>query len=370
MSEAVAATAETTTAAPASGVPRFSEGKKLALPSTVLSIAEDAAAGRVFCACMDGGVYEVALDSGARRELYRHDNFATGVHWLPDRGMLLSSGYDGRIRWYDAARQAVVRHVKAHAFWSWQSAVSPDQRMIASVTGQYQCGGYRYEPAPEREPSVRIHDTLKGDLLLSLSHVPPVESVAFSNDGRLVAAGNLMGEVRVWDVASGALEARWTTENFTGWGIIKGHYFTGGVFALAFSPDDSELYLSGMGSTRDPAAGNGKQLWEAFAWRQQPPALTATNADSAGQGLMETLRFDPSRRFFVMAGRLFNGNWNGAVYDAGTRAEQHTFKTNCRVTSSAFSADGRQLFLAGGNGQPRNKEAEGDFGVVRVFDVA
>ena len=350
--------------------PTFSEGKKLALPSTVLAIAEDAVNRRLFCSCMDGGVYEVDLDSGKRVELYRHDNFASGVHWLADRELLLSSGYDGRIIWFDYQRKKIVRYVKAHDFWSWQSAVSPDKGIIASVTGRYQCGGYRYEPAPETEPSVKIYDTVTGDLMQSLPHVPPVESVAFSNDGKFVAAGNLMGEIRVWELASGEMLSTWTTPSFTGWGIIKGHYFTGGVFGLAFSPDNKELFLTGMGTTRDPAAGNGKQLWEAFSWQDENPRLTATNADKTGQGLMETLRFHPSGEFFVMAGRLFNGNWNTAIYSSETRAELHTLKTNCRVTSSACSANGKMLFLAGGNGQPRNKEAEGDFGVVRIYEVA
>ena len=88
-----------------------------------------------------------------------------------------------------------------------------------------------------------------------------MESVTFSNDNRFVAAGNLMGEVRVWNVASGDMVSNWEDRSLHGWGIIKGHYYTGGVFSLAFVPDDSELYLSGMGTTRDPAAGNGKQLW-------------------------------------------------------------------------------------------------------------
>ena len=31
-------------------------------------------------------------------------------------------------------------------------------------------------------------------------------------------------------------------------------------FSIEFSPDDSFIYVAGMGSTRDPAAGNGKPM--------------------------------------------------------------------------------------------------------------
>ena len=105
-----------------------------------------------------------------------------------------------------------------------------------------------------------------GELAHNFSHVPPVQSVAFSRDVKFLAAGNLMGEVRVWELASGKQVANFTTPSFTGWGIIKGHYYTGGIFALHFAANDEELYVAGMGSTTDPAAGNGRQLWQR-CWR-------------------------------------------------------------------------------------------------------
>ena len=37
--------------------------------------------------------------------------------------------------------------MKAHDFWSWQLALSPDGSRVASVTGQYLAGGWKYEPA-------------------------------------------------------------------------------------------------------------------------------------------------------------------------------------------------------------------------------
>ena len=61
-----------------------------------------------------------------------------------------------------------------------------------------------------------------------------------------------MGEIRVWDLAKRKQVAKWTTGSFTGWGIIKGHYYTGGIFDMRFSDDSNELLVCGMGSTRDP----------------------------------------------------------------------------------------------------------------------
>ncbi len=349
--------------------PQLKLVRNLSLPAAVLAVDARAEGRELYAACLDGGVYAVDSESGERRKIGQHASYASGVRLLPGGETLISSGYDGKLKWHRTNGES-IREIAAHEFWSWQLSVSRDGRYVASVTGQYLCGGYKYEPAPEREPSVRVYDAASGELVHSFSHVPPVQSVAFSPDGKSIAAGNLMGEIRVWDLASGEQTAAWTTSSFTGWGIIKGHYFTGGVFALEFTPDGEELFAAGMGTTRDPAAGNGRQLWQRFRWGATPVEKTGeTKTGESGQGLMETLRLHPSNAFFVMAGRVFKGDWNAALFDAATGGVLHTLTTKCRVTSSAFSADGRRLYLGGALSQKKPKDGKWpDFGRVGVYE--
>ncbi|MEZ6108236.1 MAG: hypothetical protein R3B96_19560 [Pirellulaceae bacterium] len=139
---------------------------------------------------------------------------------------------------------------------------------LASVTGQYLAGSYRYDPAESDEPTVRVVDAETGEVVGSYSMLPSVQAVAFSPDSRFVAAGNLMGQVRVWDIASGELKADIKSEDFTSWGIIKSHCYIGGIHALRFSPDGERVIAAGMGPMRDPMAGNGKQRWQEFAWTE------------------------------------------------------------------------------------------------------
>ena len=235
------------------------------LPTAILggSLSPDASA--VAAACMDG-VYRLAIESGGKEKLHAHESYATSAHWLAN-DTILSAGYDGHVRWFDQQSKALQRNTKLHDFWSWQSAVSPDGKLFASVTGQYLAGGYRYEPAPEREPSICVGSVETGELIHRLAHVPSVQSVAFSPDGNYVAAGNLMGEVRIYDIRIGELANRFTTPDFTSWGIIKSHCFLGGIFAIRFTPNGDELLLlAGMGPMRDPMAGNGRQLWQKWKW--------------------------------------------------------------------------------------------------------
>ena len=355
--------------------PTLKKGKEIKLPSHVhdLTFGPD---NRLYAACLDGGIYEVStvtkILSKPYEEIARHENFASGVNWSASQKTLISASYDGDLKWIDPKAEKEkkeTRSVKAHNFWSWQSRLSPDGTLVATTTGQYLCGGYKYEPAPETEPSVKVFDVATGELRHSFPHTPPVQSVAFSHNGKLLAAGNLMGEVILWDLEQGGQEiARIKTPDFTGWGIIKGHYYTGGIFALHFAPDDQSLYLAGMGSTRDPAAGNGKQLWQKFTWQGGSKKEAAAANGEIGEGLMETLAFHPSGNFFLMAGRIFKGDWNAALFDHETGDRLHPQNVGFRISASAFTPDGNFLYLGGGANQG-NPNEEKKWGRIVIYEV-
>jgi WD40 repeat protein len=351
--------------------PVFTQNTEFKLPMGVLDGSLAAAETQIVAACLDG-VYRAELVTGEFEKLYSHDSYVSSVHWLRDE-TVLSAGYDGSVRWFNPALGQVTRLVQLHQFWSWDLAVSPDQKLFASVTGQYLAGGYQYEPLAEREPSLKIGSIETGETLYSLPHIPPVQAVAFSPDGAFVAAGNLMGEVRVYDVRTGDLVANFTTDAFTSWGIIKSHSYIGGIFAIEFTPSGDQLLLAGMGHMKDPMAGNGRQLWQNWSWRDETPKLIAeTNADQAGEGLMEALAIDPAGQHFLMGGRLRGGNWNVAVFDLATGNLVAELKTGYRVTAAKYTAAGNQLLLFGAQGQPERRNEAGQFphfGRVQIFDV-
>ncbi len=339
------------------------------MPSGVLGIAHGADEDRLFAACIDG-VYELSLSDGKHRRLYEHQSYVSSVAYLPTHKTLVSAGYDGALHWYDLASDTVTRQVDAHQFWSWKMCASPDESLIASATGQYLAGGEKYEPRPENEPSVKVYDAKDGTLLHEFEHVPPVLSVAISPDNQYVAAGNLMGEVRVWDLTRGEQVKQWTTDAFTSWGIIKSHCYIGGIFAMSFSPDSQELFLAGMGPMRDPMAGNGRQLWQRFAWREEVPRLIdQTHEGQSGEGLMETLTFHPEGEVFLMGGRLRGGKWNAALFDWQSGERVEVVKSGGRICDSCFRQNGKQLFLSGCKKQSSSRDKPKPFGVVDIFDV-
>ncbi len=346
--------------------------KSISLPSAVLAIDAHSDDKHIFAACFDGGVYRVDSVSGEHTLLGKHESYASGVQYLPKSGRLISAGFDGVLRWFDSESGKQIREVEAHKFWSWKMRVSPDQKLIGSVAGQYLAGGYKYEPAPESEPSVKVYDADTGALRWGLQHVPSVQSVAFSPDSRYLAAGNLMGEVRVWDMATGKQMASWTTPDFTCWGIIKSHCYIGGIFDMSFTATGSELLVCGMGPMVDPMAGNGKQTWQRFAWKESPPRKAAEIAENeAGHGLMEVVRRHPTLPVFLMAGRLAQGKWNTAIFDSGSGRLVTSLDTKMRVTDAAWLSGGARLALSGATSQERKKNGKcPDFGHIKLYSLS
>ncbi|MBX3746668.1 MAG: hypothetical protein KF833_15270 [Verrucomicrobiae bacterium] len=329
------------------------------LPTGVLGLALAPEGTRAYAACVDGTILAVDLESSAVGTFATtHASFASGCVLLPDGRTLISGGYDGVLLWHDVATRRAWRRVVAHRFWSWQLALSPDGRRVASVTGQYLPGGWKYEPAAETESSVRVFETASGDPVAAFSHGPPVLSCAFSPDGGHLAAANMMGEMRVWDLGAGGAGApagHWTAPDFTSWGTIKTHHYCGGIYGLAFAPDGTSLLGCGMGPMTDPMAGNGRMTWERWAWRTGE-RLDRIRDGERGSGLMETVAWHPDGRHFVMAGRQAQGTWNAAVFNAAEGGLVHSLDNKMRVTQARFDRDGGWLVLAGAVSQPARKD--------------
>jgi WD40 repeat protein len=336
-----------------------------------LAIAPDGS--RAFTTCVDGSLHAVDLAAGKSEEFVsRHRSYASGCVLLPDGNTVISGGYDGMLHWHDVETRECWRRVQAHQFWNWQLALSPDGTRLATVTGQYAPGSWKYDPAPESEPSVKVFDTASGDFIASFRHTPSVLSCAFSPDGRHLAAANILGEVGIWNVDAGDGSkpvAQFTSPDFTSWGTIKTHHFCGGIYGLAFSPDGAVLLCCGMGPMNDPMAGNGKMTWQRWNWREGK-RLDQIKDGQQGAGLMESVVWRPAGSHFVMAGRQAQGTWNIALFSAADGGLVHSVDSKKRTTQARFTADGQTLIVSGAMGQgPRKQGGWEPWGRVQVYKL-
>ena len=140
----------------------------------------------------------------------------------PDGSRIISAGWDGLLRVWDAATGREVRRCRGHSRPVWCVAFSPDGDRIAS-NGE--------------DGTVRIWDALTGAERMRLRTAPEgfeqaVYSVRFSPDGDRIAAGGYDGKLRVWNSKTGKLVCQPIAADRIIWSI-------------SFSPDGSKIATAG-----------------------------------------------------------------------------------------------------------------------------
>ncbi|RIK70194.1 MAG: hypothetical protein DCC67_20890, partial [Planctomycetota bacterium] len=158
-------------------------------------------------------------------ELAGHDGFVYSVAFDPvDGNRLASSGSDGWVRVWDiaAGREALapLPGIRCYAVGlAYCVAFSPDGRWLAAAS----------------EPDVvHVWDAATGAVRYRFAgHEIRAGSVAFSPDGRLLATGSWQGVVRIWDLSAGRLRQKFQ---------LAEHRYP--VACLAFSPDFEGRHLA------------------------------------------------------------------------------------------------------------------------------
>jgi len=195
----------------------------------------------------------------------------------------------------------------------------------------------------------------------------PVQSIAFSADGRHVAGGDVAGVTRIWNLRSGDVEQ------------FRAH--EGTVTALAFSPDGASLVTASedeTGAIWDARTGtsiaalrghNGLVLGAAFApdggtvvtgsadgrirtWAVASDPVHAVLAAPTTESLRD-VAFAPDGKRLVTASE----DHTARVWDLESRRVarvlQHGDERDEWVESASFSGDGRHVLTAGDDGTVR-----------------
>ena len=239
------------------------------------------------------------LDAHGGGELY-------AAAFSPDGATLVAGGADGTVTLVDLADPAsprLQRSLEGPESAVQDLAFSPDGRTLHAATSdpalhRWRMGARGPRALPVRrdfdgsvqavaesgtgivatggaDGSVRLW-TARGQRLVPVRRLPVAEgstvrTVAFSPDGRTVAAGSTDQAVRVWQVASGERLSP-PLEGFTSW-----------VNGLAFAPDGATLAAA--------ASGGLVQTWDTRTWETTrsmpgPANFTSVTYLPEGEGLL------------------------------------------------------------------------------------
>ena len=241
--------------------------------------------------------------------------------FAPDLRTLAAVNFDGRLTVRDLTRATDPLRFRGD-FAS--AAISPGGDLLA---GGGQDGIVRVWKLPGRRLAARlpVHQGPNPDTsTFEVEKVPawergldPVWSLAFSADGKTLAAGGRAGSVVYWDTAT--------------WRKLGGPLDGGGApGALVFSADGALL-----AGARDVA-----KVWEVTGESREPTSLPF------GGDLLDraSIAFNPDGSTLATASRQGIRLWRTAGWDAPGRALQRGAGAVSRI---AFSADGATLVAAG-----------------------
>ena len=176
-------------------------------------------------------------------------------------------------------------------------------------------------------------------LITSLMAAGPIGQIAFSRDGRSLAAVSGDGTIRVWDTATGKITAKLRTP---------------GNLWLAWSPDGNEL----------AAGGTKVRLWDPATGKAQ--TLTATGLDGP-------VAFSPDGRTLAAAVSYVGPAQKPVVvqlWNVATRTLARTLTSkDDKFAALAFSPGG-QLLAAGGQVSLLRGPARDDGASTDIWNVA
>ena len=151
-----------------------------------------------------------------------HVGAVNAVAFSPDGRWLASCADDTTVKLWDTITGQLIRTLEGHTDEASALAISPDGTRLVSGS---------------RDGALVLWNPTNGAKLTQLGPEPGVRAVAFSPNGRFIAAGGGLdsqpGNISLWSAADGG----WQTD-------LSGHTLP--VQALAFSPDGATLVSGGL----------------------------------------------------------------------------------------------------------------------------
>ena len=231
-----------------------------------------------------------AASGTVQRSLSGHSGWVHSVAFSPDGHTLVSGGADNTIKLWDVASGRELRTVTGHYFGVFSVAFSSDGHTLASASPDRLT---REILAPGTAIStVKIWDATSGRELRALpGQTEDALSVAFSPDGKMLAAGGYDHSIKLWDVASRReLNNQYDRADVSAFNAVS---------SVAFSPDGRTLASASADTTL--------KLWDATNGHEM-------HTLTGHAGAVNSAAFTPDGRWLISG----SGDGTTRVWDAHT----------------------------------------------------
>ncbi|HLO28590.1 MAG TPA: TIR domain-containing protein, partial [Anaerolineales bacterium] len=278
-------------------------------------------------------LWDIKTQQPIDQPLSAHSRTILSLAFSPDGKMLASGSEDNTVVLWDAARRRPIgQPLRGHTKFVGSVAFSPDGKLLAS-------GGYDriiilWEVAT-RQP---IGQPLRG-------HTDVIHSVTFSADGKMLASGSEDGTIILWDVAT-ALHPTLEPGAFISQ-VLREHAKP--VNSVAFSPDGRNLASGDNDGTL--ILWDVSTLLNISIKTKRPIGLALQDHTN----VVSSLAFTPDGK--ILASGSSDGTvilWDvSAAHNTGAKTEQAVKRTLTGngdfITTIAFSPDGKTLAAGAGN---------------------
>lgn len=221
--------------------------------SPLISCRFDPSSKYVFFGAQDSRVWRWEIGSDKTTPFAGHDSWTRGMAFAP-RDVLLTTGFDGRLIWWPAYEETPkpIRKIQAHDGWTRCVAVHPNGQLAATAGNDL---------------VIRLWDLENGKQVQELKgHESHIYNVAFHPSEERLVSGDLKANLLDWDLETGKEVRQMKLEALHKYDkTFKADI--GGVRAVDFNEDGTQLACSGITNVSNAFAGVGNPAVEVFDWK-------------------------------------------------------------------------------------------------------